>query len=737
MARRFAACLLPTIAIGGAWLRIEAPHMLGETLAVATLALVPALLPRWRLRVPALVGAAGGALWLSFGSQPWEILPFRDEHVLEPILESLSLGVGDYYGVVLPFDPLRHPEMQSVLLLAIFGFVALVALLIASERPFSAAAVTIGAIGWPATLLDAGAVSLGAVALAAVLWIFLVLRVRTVGAVAVGALASVLLIAGAAWVSTVTSFTQQAAVEWEKWDFRGLPAKALGVRFVWEANYDGISFPPTKTDVLEIEGPVRAEYWRASTLDLFTADRWLEELFPRLIADGDRAVPLDRLAPRRARNRRNWVEQRVTVKALVDDRVVAAGTPVALDGPSLGTVFYLSGGVLGARHSLGAGTRYHVWSYVPNPSPAELAAAPARYPDETRRFLKVWGRSSPPFGALGREARLAALLADPQYAAFGAYRPLYAAARRITAETQSPYAAVLAIESFFRRTGGFRYDEQPSRPLDLPPLVHFVTVSKAGYCQHYAGAMAVMLRLLGIPSRVAVGFTSGTFSGGVWKVTDHDAHAWVEAWFPGHGWVPFDPTPGRGTFAGIYSYASENAQAVAALGRGDLARSAAKRDGALARGVDHTTSGALDGSQKPSLLGLALLLAMLWALLVGIGKNVVRRARYLTHDPRRVATASRRELEAFLQDQGIAIPPSTTLQSLQHTIHEELGLDGRSFTATAARARFGPPADTEQGARTTRRELRALLRRVRSELSLWARFRGFVSLRSFRNGWQE
>ena len=737
MARTLAACLLPGVAIGGAWLRIEDPRMLAETLAVATLALVPALLPRWRLRVPALVGAAGGALWLSFGTQPWEILPFRDEHVLEPILESLGLGVGDYYGVVLPFDPLRHPEMQSVLLLAVFGFVALVALLIASERPFSAAAVTVAAIGWPATLLDAGDVTLGAIALAAVLWIFLVLRVRTVSAVAVGALASALVIAGAAWVSTTTSFAQQAALEWEKWDFRGLPAKALGVRFVWEANYDGISFPPTKTVVLEIEGSERAEYWRASTLDLFTADRWLEELFPRLIADADRAVPLDRLAPLRMRNRRNWVEQRVTVKALVDDRVVAAGTPVAVDGPSLGTVFYLSGGVVRARHSLDAGTRYRVWSYVPNPSPAELAAAPARYPDETRRFLTVWGRSLPPFGEVGREARMAELLADPQYAAFGAYRPLYEEARRITADAESPYAAVLALEAWFRRAGGFRYDERPPRSFNLAPLVHFVTVTKAGYCQHFAGAMAVMLRFLGIPSRVAVGFTSGTYGGGAWKITDHDAHAWVEVWFPNHGWVPFDPTPGRGTFAGIYSYASENAQAVAALGRGELDRSASENDGAPVRGVDIPTGGTLDGGQKPSLFGLVLLLAMLWALLVGIAKNVVRRARYLTHDPRRVAAASRRELEAFLRDQGIAIPPSATLRSLQHTVQEELGLDGRSFTATAARARFGPPADTKQGAHAARRELRALLKCVRSELSLWARFRGFVSLRSFRSGWQE
>ena len=77
-----------------------------------------------------------------------------------------------------------------------------------------------------------------------------------------------------------------------------------------------------------------------------------------------------------------------------------------------------------------------------------------------------------------------------------------------------------------------------------------------------------MLRFLGIPARVAVGFTAGTWKGGVWTVTDHQAHAWVEAWFAGYGWLAFDPTPGRGTLSAVYTLASDSADAVAALGTG-------------------------------------------------------------------------------------------------------------------------------------------------------------------------
>ena len=77
--------------------------------------------------------------------------------------------------------------------------------------------------------------------------------------------------------------------------------------------------------------------------------------------------------------------------------------------------------------------------------------------------------------------------------------------------------------------------------------------------------MALMLRFLGIPTRVAAGFTSGRYRNGVWTVTDRNAHTWVEVWFPRYGWLPFDPTPGRGELGADYSASS------AAFNPGDAA----------------------------------------------------------------------------------------------------------------------------------------------------------------------
>ena len=130
-------------------------------------------------RALAATGAAACAVWIAFGAQPWELLPFRDQRVLAPVADAMDQGIGDFYRVLLPFDPTRSTEMHALVLLAIFGFVLATALLVAAKRPLAAAAVAVAGAGWPATLSSGQTVELGTLALAAALSIPLLSRVRS------------------------------------------------------------------------------------------------------------------------------------------------------------------------------------------------------------------------------------------------------------------------------------------------------------------------------------------------------------------------------------------------------------------------------------------------------------------------------------------------------------------------------------------------------------------------------
>jgi len=114
----------------------------------------------------------------------------------------------------------------------------------------------------------------------------------------------------------------------------------------------------------------------------------------------------------------------------------------------------------------------------------------------------------------------------------------------VTRGAATPFDRAVALVEFFTGPDSqFRYSLETAPGSGDDALVDFLTVGRAGYCEQYASAMAVMLRTQGVPARVAVGFTAGTEADGYRTVTTRDAHAWVEAWFPGWGWTTFDPTP--------------------------------------------------------------------------------------------------------------------------------------------------------------------------------------------------
>ncbi len=118
-------------------------------------------------------------------------------------------------------------------------------------------------------------------------------------------------------------------------------------------------------------------------------------------------------------------------------------------------------------------------------------------------------------------------------------------AERWAGQASTPYEQILAIQRHFTAPGAFSYTQDVEPVADADALLNFLVNSRAGFCQQFATAMAVLVRELGYPARVAVGFRSGTPDGDTYLVTSKDAHAWVEVFFPGVGWLAFEPTPGR------------------------------------------------------------------------------------------------------------------------------------------------------------------------------------------------
>ena len=120
-------------------------------------------------------------------------------------------------------------------------------------------------------------------------------------------------------------------------------------------------------------------------------------------------------------------------------------------------------------------------------------------------------------------------------------------ALRWTAEADSDFDKAFAIQERFQDTSEFRYTLDTQLRGGTRSILEFLTESRAGFCQQFASSMAVMLRSIGIQSRVVVGFATGnlTRTTGQYSVMTDRAHAWVEVYFPSWGWMPFEPTPRR------------------------------------------------------------------------------------------------------------------------------------------------------------------------------------------------
>lgn len=480
----------------------------------------------------------------------------------------------------------------------------------------------------------------------------------------------------------------------EGWlDYRAI-ADSLGAgapaTFEWDHRYGPLDWPRDGREVLRVRAAAGA-YWKAENLDQFDGFAW------RAVRSAGASNPAAELPPP-GRRRAGWEETiRVTVRGMETSDLVAAGTALWISRAPHGAETTGSPGTWRSEAELHQGDAWLARVYVPRPSPAMLEAAGTGYPGFFQQYRALGlpdGASEvifPTFGSRGRPIAIGAvppgadatrLMESSPYA--GAYR----LARRLASASRTPYGLVGRVERYL---GGprFRYDERP--PVSQVPLASFLRDGR-GYCQQFAGTMALLLRMGGVPARAVAGFAPGNYDRARrdWAVSDLDAHSWVEAWFPGIGWTTFDPTPSAapalsGPAGGRRALPSGRMRAP---GADQVAERAARRRAASARG---------SGGGLPWAAAAAATIAAL-AALAGL---LVRRRR----ERAPVADPLLAELERALRRSGRPPAPSTTLAALERRL--AAAPPAAAYVAAVRDRRYarGGPGPTTAQRRALRAEL--------------------------------
>jgi len=273
------------------------------------------------------------------------------------------------------------------------------------------------------------------------------------------------------------------------------------------------------------------------------------------------------------------------------------------------------------------------------------------------------------------------------------FRSLTSLAKKITKGATTPYEKAGDLQSWFT-SGKFKYSLEVTEPSGAAGLSNFLNVTRRGYCQQFAFAMAVLARLLGIPSRVVVGYTAGTSQGnGNYQVMTSDAHAWPELYFRGLGWLGWEPTPsgtavGQGTatkppYSVLPGSQSQGGVSPGGTGahpggregprpfqpEGGYGRHGIQPPGDVTGGAPGSATGTgSGGSPAVPLIVVAVLLAA--ALLTPrTARSLTRRRRWMTaHGDAARAHAAWFELLDDLTDYGISHDPGETPRAVARRV---------------------------------------------------------------------
>jgi hypothetical protein len=483
----------------------------------------------------------------------------------------------------------------------------------------------------------------------------------------------------------------------------------VGERFNWSQTYGPLDWPHQGTDVLSVQARFPS-YWKAEDIDLFNGSDWVSSD----VDSGAQTVGISRSSLAR------WTEPlTVTLRTMSTSQIIAAGVASEPQSSAFSVVPGNGPGTWETAQPLGPNSTYHVDVYTPSPSRAQLASAPARYPmsvlaPELQLILPASSSDSILFGASASPVQFTGFGSPHNLEPYGGlsrfdeaelvrnspYAPAFQLAMRLRAGAATPYAYLENILHYLAR--GFTYDQTPTP--GRYPLLNFLFKTRTGYCQQFAGSMALLLRMGGVPARVAAGFTTGVYDARThaYTVSDLDAHTWVEAWFAGYGWVTFDPTPPSDpALSGHIALPAGQASPAVGSPRG-LSRSVhPHRAGAAAptgpRRQSQRSPRRSSGGGVPALAvaGTALLLVVL------LGLAVLRYRRP------RGPEAALTELERAFARCGRPLSPEVTLACLERRLADEPEAAGYVRTLSAARYAGAASLPTGEQRRALRRRLRA------------------------------
>jgi transglutaminase-like putative cysteine protease len=253
-------------------------------------------------------------------------------------------------------------------------------------------------------------------------------------------------------------------------------------------------------------------YWRSLTYDTYTGRGWATSRTETRSYEADEPVQEPDLPAHRVLN------QRVQVIDENDRILYAAGSLVTVNQPY--KVAWRRGQGEDIFGVTAESNTYRVQTLVSTATVKTLETAGTTYPAWiTDRYLAL------PENIPTRVLNLA---------------------RDLTATEPTPYDRATAIEQYLRTTYPYTLNV-PQPPVDQDIADYFLFDLQKGYCDYYATAMVVLARAAGLPARMAVGYITGTYDAlnAQYIVTEAEAHAWVEIYFPGYGWIKFEPTGGR------------------------------------------------------------------------------------------------------------------------------------------------------------------------------------------------